>query len=77
MNEKERLIHVYVNDLTDRISNLKEEGHENGDIYDEVSRIYAVIISSLTRTDSDLTLKEIKPITKVFTDFEKEYLNRR
>ncbi len=74
MTEKERLINNYVEDLTDRISNLKEEGRKQGEIYDEIKSIYAIIIASISNRHPDMTLKQIEPITKIYTDLQKDYL---
>lgn len=74
MSDKERLINIYVNDLNNTISNLKQEGRKKGDIFDEIKSIYAVIVASISNRHPDMTLQEIEPITKIYTDLQKEYL---
>jgi len=73
MTEKERLISIYVDDLNEQISNLKEQGYKKGEIYDEIKSIYAVIVASISRRHPDMTLQEIEPITKVYMDLQKDY----
>lgn len=72
-NEKE--IKAYVRSLSQRIENLKEsEYYSDGHIYNQISSELGIIVSVFSKKHPDMTLKELEPIIKVFTDFQREYL---
>lgn len=72
---KEKEVQTYARSLNNRIKNLKELNYSNGFIYEKVSSELGIIVSILSARNPDMKLKEIQPIIKVFTDFQKEFLD--
>lgn len=62
-----RQFEIYLNSL--KVNKLLPES----DIYNIISREYAVIISDISNEHPEITLKELQPITNKFQDVQQDY----
>lgn len=69
-----KVVRTYASNLEHRINNLKRLEYSDNYIYESISSDLGVIVSILSEKNRDLTLNEMEPIIKVFTEFKKEYL---
>lgn len=72
--EIKKIVQSYARSLNEKIENLKELEYSDKVIYEKVSSELGIIVSVFSARHPNITLKELDPIIKVFTDFQKEYL---
>lgn len=76
MPKQDDLLEKYKKDLIKLIDNKKEIGESNAVIYQGLFEHYGIIVTVLTEKYPDMTLEQMKPVTQVVTNFQKEYFRK-